>query len=150
MSIEITSFQPDHADRFAQLNREWLEAYGLMEPANEEQLADPRAYVLPPALRPLPAVATLYLHATPPIPMKTRIVPIGNSQGIRIPKLLLEQSGLAGDVELRAEEGRIVIEAVRRTRAGWAKAAAELHERGEDGLIETPAPTFGAEEWEWR
>lgn len=46
MSIEITSFQPDHADRFAQLNREWLEAYGLMEPANEEQLADPRAYFL--------------------------------------------------------------------------------------------------------
>lgn len=82
--------------------------------------------------------------------MKTRIVAIGNSRGIRIPKLLLEQAGLAGDVELHAEEGRIVIAAARLARAGWAEAAADLHARGEDGLIETPAPAFDAEEWEWR
>lgn len=82
--------------------------------------------------------------------MKTRIVAIGNSHGVRIPKPLLEQAGLAGDVELHAEAGRIVIAAVRHPRAGWAKAAAELHARGEDGLMETPAPSFDAEEWEWR
>jgi len=82
--------------------------------------------------------------------MKTRIVSIGNSQGIRIPKPLLEQAGLEGDVELHAEQGRIVIASVRRARAGWAEAAAELHARGEDGLIETPTPAFDAEEWEWR
>ncbi|HEX5409875.1 MAG TPA: hypothetical protein VFW89_08910 [Gemmatimonadaceae bacterium] len=82
--------------------------------------------------------------------MKTRIVSIGNSQGIRIPKLLLEQAGLQGDVELRAEQGRIVVAAIRRTRAGWAEAAAQLHARGEDGLIETPAPAFDAVDWEWR
>ena len=82
--------------------------------------------------------------------MRTRIVSIGNSQGIRIPKPLLEQAGLEGDVELRAEQGRIVIAAVRRARAGWAEAAAELRARGEDGLVETPAPAFDAEEWEWR
>jgi antitoxin MazE len=82
--------------------------------------------------------------------MKTRIVSIGNSQGIRIPKPLLEQAGLEGDVELHAEEGRIVIVAVRKARAGWAEAAAALHARGEDGVIATPAPTFDAEEWQWR
>ena len=82
--------------------------------------------------------------------MKTRIVSIGNSQGIRIPKPLLEQAGLEGDVELHAEQGRIVIAAIRRARAGWAEAAAELRARGEDGLIETPAPEFDSEEWEWR
>jgi antitoxin MazE len=36
-------------------------------------------------------------------------VQIGNSQGVRIPKPLLEEAGLAGDVELHAEDGRIVI-----------------------------------------
>jgi antitoxin MazE len=82
--------------------------------------------------------------------VKARIVAIGNSQGIRIPKPLLEQAGLAGDVELHAENGRIVIAAVRQPRAGWAQAAAALRARGEDGLIETPAPAFDAEEWEWR
>ncbi|HEX5387101.1 MAG TPA: GNAT family N-acetyltransferase [Gemmatimonadales bacterium] len=46
MNIEIASFEPAHAAPFAQLNREWLEAYGLMEPSNEEQLADPQRYFL--------------------------------------------------------------------------------------------------------
>jgi len=55
-----------------------------------------------------------------------------------------------GDVELHAEDGRIVIAATHRARAGWAVAAAALHARGEDGLLETPAPAFDAEEWEWR
>ena len=82
--------------------------------------------------------------------MKTRIVAIGNSQGIRIPKPLLEQAGLEGDVELHAEQGRIVIAAVRRARAGWAEAAARLHERGEDELLDTPPSAFDAEEWEWQ
>ena len=82
--------------------------------------------------------------------MKTRIVAIGNSQGIRIPKLLLEQAGLEGDVELRAEPGRIVIAAIHRARAGWAEAAAQLRARDEDDLIETPAPAFDAVDWEWR
>lgn len=86
---------------------------------------------------------------SPPF-VKARIVAIGNSQGVRIPKPLLEQAGLVGDVELRAESGRIVISAVREPRAGWAKAAAELHVRGEDGLLDSPAPASDAEEWEWR
>lgn len=82
--------------------------------------------------------------------VKARIVAVGNSQGVRIPKPLLEQAGLNGEVELHAEHGRIVIAAVRSARAGWAEAAAELHARGEDGLLETAAPAFDAEEWEWR
>ncbi len=46
MSVEIHIFQPEHASRFAQLNREWLETYNLMEPSNEEQLTDPQVYFL--------------------------------------------------------------------------------------------------------
>lgn len=83
-------------------------------------------------------------------PVKARIVPIGNSHGVRIPKPLLEQAGLAGEVELHAEEGRIVIAAPRKARAGWAEAAAALHARGEDRVLETPAPAFDDEDWEWR
>lgn len=82
--------------------------------------------------------------------VKARIVAIGNSQGVRIPKPLLEHAGLAGDVELHAESGRIVIAAARRVRAGWSEAAAALHARGEDGVLDTPPPAFDAEEWEWR
>ena len=85
-----------------------------------------------------------------PSSVKARIVPIGNSQGVRIPKPLLEHAGLDGDVELHAESGRIVIAAARRARAGWAEAAQQLRARGEDGLLQTPATAFDAEEWEWR
>ena len=83
--------------------------------------------------------------------IKSRIVRIGNSQGIRIPKPLLEQAGLHDEVELHAEEGRIVIAAVRQARAGWAEAAQVMHDRGEDELLDAPTPTqFDAEEWEWQ
>jgi antitoxin MazE len=98
-------------------------------------------------------LAGSYIVGTMPRPrsasVKARIVAIGNSQGVRIPKPLLEQAGLAGDVELRAEAGQIVIASARRSRAGWAAAASELHARGEDGLVQTPPPAFDAE-WEWR
>lgn len=82
--------------------------------------------------------------------VRSRIVRIGNSQGIRIPKPLLEQAGLEGEVELHAEDGRIVIAAPRTARAGWAAAAQSLNARGDDALLDAPAPTrFDAEEWDW-
>ena len=82
--------------------------------------------------------------------VKARIVAIGNSRGVRIPKPLFEQAGLGEEVELHAEDGRIIIAAARRPRAGWAEAAAAAHSRGDDRLLETPVAAFDAEEWEWR
>src|SRR5215472_5339287 len=46
MSIDIDTFRPEHARRFAELNREWLESYHLMESVEEEQLADPQKHFL--------------------------------------------------------------------------------------------------------
>jgi hypothetical protein len=37
--------------------------------------------------------------------MNSRIVQIGNSRGIRLPKVLLEEAQLADEVELQAEPG---------------------------------------------
>ena len=82
--------------------------------------------------------------------MRSRIVRIGNSQGIRIPKPLLEQAGLGEEVDLHAEEGRIVIATVRRARAGWAEAAARLHLAGGDHVEATGSTEFDRTEWEWR
>jgi antitoxin MazE len=83
--------------------------------------------------------------------MKARIVRIGNSQGVRLPRPLLETAGLGEDVVLRATPGRIVIEAARAPRAGWADAAEAMHAAGDDVLLDAPAATrFDREEWEWR
>lgn len=81
----------------------------------------------------------------------SRIVRIGNSRGIRVPKALLEQAQLPDEVELHAEPGRLVVRAARRPRAGWAEAAGQMHERGDDRLLDIPSKNrFDAEEWEWQ
>ncbi len=83
--------------------------------------------------------------------MKTRLVRIGNSRGVRIPKPLLDQVGLEDEAELRVVDNGIVIEAARLPRSDWAAAARLLHERAEDGLLDEPTPTrFDDTEWEWR
>ncbi len=41
--------------------------------------------------------------------MNTSIIKIGNSKGVRIPKALLQQSGLSGDVTITAKKGEIKI-----------------------------------------
>jgi len=82
---------------------------------------------------------------------KARIVRIGNSRGIRVPKVLLDQARLPEEVELRAEPGRLIVEGVRRPRAGWAEAARAMRERGDDELLDKPTPTrFDRDEWKWR
>ena len=84
--------------------------------------------------------------------MKTRIVKIGNSLGVRIPKLLLEQSQLADEVEMQANFGEIVIRSVRKTREGWAESFKTMAQNKDDVLIDgeqnTPT-TWDETEWQW-
>jgi antitoxin MazE len=81
---------------------------------------------------------------------KTRIVRIGNSRGIRVPKVLLDQAQLPDEVELHAEPGRLVVQGVRRPRTGWAEAARAMAKARHDRLLDPPSPTrFDREEWEW-
>ena len=82
---------------------------------------------------------------------RTRIVRIGNSWGIRIPKRLLDEASLPDEVELHAQPGRLVVQGIRRRRSGWAAAARRMHARGDDRpLDQATATKFDREEWEWR
>jgi ribosomal protein S18 acetylase RimI-like enzyme len=45
-TITIVPFQPHHAEAFYRLNRAWLDAHDLYEPADEVQLADPHGAVI--------------------------------------------------------------------------------------------------------
>jgi antitoxin MazE len=83
--------------------------------------------------------------------VKTRIVRIGNSRGVRIPRPLLEQAHLPEDVDLRVEDNRIIIAPAARPRTGWAEAARQLRSRADDQRLDPPAATrFDAEAWQWR
>jgi len=80
----------------------------------------------------------------------TKIVRIGNSRGIRVPKLLLDQANLPDEVELRAEPGRLVVSAAKRPREGWAAAARAMRERGDDTRLDAETPTrFDRTDWKW-
>lgn len=84
--------------------------------------------------------------------MKATITRIGNSRGIRIPKPLLEQSGLDGEVELEAQDGQIIIRPRRKPREGWDEAFQHMAERGDDRLLDGDAPVpnkWDETEWEW-
>ena len=82
---------------------------------------------------------------------KGRIIRIGNSRGIRVPKLLLEQAHLPEEVELHAEPGRLVVRAARHPRAGWADAARMMRQCNDDQFLDGPISTrFDEEGWEWR
>jgi antitoxin MazE len=85
--------------------------------------------------------------------MKTRIVRIGNSQGIRIPKPLLEQTGLSGEVEITVQDNSLIIQRIRQPRAGWAAAFKQMAERCDDALLDDAPPSltrWDEDEWEWR
>ena len=84
--------------------------------------------------------------------MRTNIIRIGNSQGVRIPKILLEQSRLGTEVELEVENEMIVIRSATRPRDGWAEQFRLMSECGDDKMIdEDPGEQtdWDKEEWEW-
>ena len=82
--------------------------------------------------------------------MKARLVRIGNSRGVRLPKPLIEEAGLTDEVEVRVRAGAVIIMAARRPRSGWAEAARQMRHRGEDRLLDEPVTTrFDDAEWRW-
>lgn len=60
--------------------------------------------------------------------MRTQIIKIGNSQGIRIPKPLREESGIESEVELSLVGKQLVIVPVH-PRVGWESLFAKDMER---------------------
>jgi antitoxin MazE len=68
--------------------------------------------------------------------MKARLVPIGNSRGIRIPKAILEQCEIAAEVELAVEGRQIILSPTQQQpRKGWREAAARMAAIGDDTLL---------------
>ena len=82
--------------------------------------------------------------------MRTRIIRIGNSLGIRIPSSLLEQAGIRNTVQIRAEKGRLVILPDQTARQGWPEAFATITRQGDDRVpLDRIANRFDRDEWTW-
>jgi antitoxin MazE len=84
--------------------------------------------------------------------IRTKLVKIGNSQGIRLPKTLLEQSGIVGEVGIEVQPDGIMIRPIAPhvVRSGWDSAFATMAEMGDDRLLDAPTATeWEQTEWEW-
>lgn len=81
--------------------------------------------------------------------MKIDIIKIGNSQGIRIPKTIMEQCGFGESVEMEIKDGNLVLKPTK-VRAGWAESFKLMAaNRDDELLIDDTIPTEYDEEWEW-
>ena len=88
------------------------------------------------------------LHTT----VKTWLTKIGNSQGIRIPKPVLEQLGFAEEVELDILPDQLIIRSPHLPRRHWAEQFKAMAEAGDDQLLDEEAThlsSWGEEAWEW-
>jgi len=85
--------------------------------------------------------------------MKTKLIRIGNSQGIRIPKPVIEEIGLSEEIEMILKDNQIILRSAEQTRKGWDSAFERMAEEQDDQLIdkdEVEAPSKWAEtEWTW-
>jgi len=83
--------------------------------------------------------------------MKATIIQIGNSQGIRIPKPILEQCNLHDEVELKVHQNELVIRSIAAPRKDWDKKFAAMAAKGDDALLDSDVhSTWDEEEWEWK
>lgn len=83
--------------------------------------------------------------------MKVKLVRIGNSRGVRIPKSVLEQCGLRQAADLRIEKNRLILVSEHRPRQGWEEAfiAAGPSSNDEQLLENLPGSAFDHEDWRW-
>jgi antitoxin MazE len=80
---------------------------------------------------------------------KTRIVQVGNSQGIRLPKAMIELTGIKENIEIEVRDNQIVITAASKARTGWDDAFAQMVIDGDELAPLTVANTWDETEWVW-
>ena len=84
--------------------------------------------------------------------MEVAIRAIGNSKGVVLPKPLLAQAGLdqVSHADIAVQDGCIVLRKPRSAaRAGWAPAAQQLAEQGQDALLMGDFANLDDGQWVW-
>ncbi len=82
--------------------------------------------------------------------VRVAIRPIGNSQGIVIPKLLLAQAGLEVEADMSVESDALVLRRpAKPVREGWAQAAQQIAESQQDALVLGEFRNEGDDDLKW-
>lgn len=81
--------------------------------------------------------------------MHVKIIQIGTSKGIRLPKYLIDKYGLTNEIDMIDTGSGILIKQAKKPRDGWKKAFEKSADTEADHLIETPSSEWDKDEWEW-
>lgn len=85
--------------------------------------------------------------------MKTKIIRIGNSQGVRIPKPLIEESGITDEIEMILRDNEIILRSAEKTRENWEVSFEKMAEQGDDDLLDQKeiekSSDWDKTEWVW-
>jgi len=85
--------------------------------------------------------------------MKTKVIKIGNSRGIRLPKVILHQIGINDEVDLEVDRDRIILKPIRRRRSGWREAFRKMALKSDDRLLDgdeiISQSSWDKDEWTW-
>lgn len=84
--------------------------------------------------------------------MKVKVVRIGNSRGIRIPKTILNQCRVTDAMELEIQGNQLLLRPATDPRAGWDDAFRRMRAHGDDQLPDQDAggaTRWDRSEWQW-
>ena len=82
--------------------------------------------------------------------IRSKVVKIGNSRGVRIPRTLLEQASLTVDVEMCVDGNKLIIQSAQQVRKGWATQFAAMAAQSDDQqLIQGSTSQWDEDEWTW-
>jgi antitoxin MazE len=86
------------------------------------------------------------------VTVKTSLIKIGNSRGVRIPKPYLQECGLEDEIVMEVREGSIVISPKKSSRTGWEKQFGKMAQNGDDQLLDggDPETDWERNDWEWK
>lgn len=80
--------------------------------------------------------------------MKAKLVRIGNSKGVRLPKTIIAQYRFSNEIDIEPRPDGIILRPAQVARAGWDAAFRRMREQGDDQLLQPD--TGSASEWDTR
>jgi antitoxin MazE len=85
--------------------------------------------------------------------MKTKLIRIGNSQGVRIPKPIIEEIGLSEEIEMILKDNQIILRSSEQTRKGWEQSFEKMARDNDDNLLDKETVESSSQwdetEWTW-
>jgi len=80
--------------------------------------------------------------------MKSNLIKIGNSKGVRITSSIIRECELGNEVEIKVVDKKVIIEALKEPRSNWNSSFEKMHKNNEDKLIAEDSHDFD-KDWEW-